>query len=129
MTNEDLNIAKRVKNDEFYTQYRDIQQEMEAYLEYDADVFRGKVVYCNCDDPYESNFFRFFVLNFDRLGLKQLMTTSYKPSPIANTQLELFGDNGAAQSKGRPKATANKFIINEVGDVDVDGQFNLADVV
>ena len=128
MANEDLNIARRVKNDEFYTQYRDIQQEIEAYLEYDANVFRGKVVYCNCDDPYESNFFRYFVLNFERLGLKRLMTTSYKPSPIANTQLELFGNGESVKRKGRPKATANRFIINEVGDIDGDGQFNLADV-
>ena len=57
------------------------------------NVFRGRVVYCNCDDPYESNFFRYFVLNFKKLRLKQLITTSYKPSPVANTQLELFGDN------------------------------------
>lgn len=129
MANENLTSAKRAKNDEFYTQYRDIQNEIEAYLEYDADVFRGKVVYCNCDDPYESNFFRYFVLNFKRLGLKQLMTTSYKPSPIANTQLELFGGSEASgKNKGRPKTTANRFIINEVGDIDGDGQFNLADV-
>ena len=129
MANENLTSAKRAKNDEFYTQYRDIQQEVEAYLEYDADVFRGKVVYCNCDDPYESNFFRYFVLNFKRLGMKRLMTTSYKPSPIANTQLELFGGSEAnKKSKGRPKTTANRFVINEVGDIDGDGQFNLADV-
>lgn len=83
MANENLTSAKRAKNDEFYTQYADIQKEIEAYLEFDADVFRGKVVYCNCDDPYESNFFRYFVLNFNKLGLKQLITTSYKPSPVA----------------------------------------------
>ncbi len=93
MANSNLTNAKRAKNDEFYTQYADIQKEMEAYVEYDADVFRGKVVYCNCDDPFESNFFRYFVLNFKKLGLKQLITTSYKPSPVANTQLALFGDD------------------------------------
>ena len=91
--NRHLTNAKRAKNDEFYTQFGDIQKEIEAYLEYNPDVFRGKVVYCNCDDPFESNFFRYFVLNFKKLGLKQLITTSYKPSPVANTQLELFGDN------------------------------------
>ena len=129
MANKNLTSAKRAKNDEFYTQYADIQKEMEAYLEYNPDVFRGKVVYCNCDDPYESNFFRYFVLNFKKLGLKQLITTSYKPSPIANTQLELFGDGEyPAKKKGRPKVTANKFIINKVHDMDGDGEFNLQDV-
>jgi len=129
MANKNLTNAKRVKNDEFYTQYSDIQKEIEAYLEHSPDVFRGKVVYCNCDDPFESNFFRYFVLNFNKLGLKQLITTSYKPSPVANTQLGLFGDDKTlTKSKGRPKVTANKFIINEVRDIDGDGEFNLRDV-
>jgi len=129
MANKNLNKAKGTKNDEFYTQYSDIQKEIAAYLEYNPDVFRGKVVYCNCDDPFESNFFRYFVLNFNKLGLKQLITTSYKPSPVANTQLQLFGDDKTLPKvKGRPKITANKFIINEVHDIDEDGEFNLKDV-
>ena len=129
MANKNLTNAKRVKNDEFYTQYSDIQKEIEAYLEYNPDVFRGKVVYCNCDDPFESNFFRYFVLNFNKFGLKQLITTSYKPSPVANTLLDLidYGKN-PDKAKGRPKVTANKFIINEVHDIDGDGEFNLKDV-
>ncbi len=126
---KNLTNAKRAKNDEFYTQYIDIQKEVEKYLEYNQDTFRNKVVYCNCDDPFESNFFRYFVLNFNRLGLKSLITTSYKPSPVANTQLGLFGDDKTlTKSKGRPKITANKFIINEVGDVDGDGSFTLEDI-
>jgi len=129
MANEFLTNAKKVKNDEFYTQYSDIQKEIEAYLEYNQNVFRDKVVYCNCDDPFESNFFRYFVLNFNKLGLKQLITTSYKPSPVANTQLGLFGDDKTlAKAKGRPKVTANKFIINDVKDIDGNGEFNLKDV-
>ena len=129
MANSNLSNAKKAKNDEFYTQYGDIQKEIEAYLEYNPDVFRDKVVYCNCDDPFESNFFRYFVLNFNKLGLKQLITTSYKPSPVANTQLGLFGDDKTlTKSKGRPKINANKFIINEVHDIDGDGEFNLKDV-
>jgi hypothetical protein len=127
--NKFLHKAKKSKSDEFYTQYVDIQKEVEAYLEYNPDTFRDKVVYCNCDDPFESNFFRYFVLNFERIGLKQLITTSYKPSPVANTQLQLFGDNETLkQTKGRPKVTANKFIINSVGDIDGDGEFSLNDV-
>ena len=115
MANNNLTNAKRAKNDEFYTQYGDIQKEIEAYLEYNPNIFRGKAVYCNCDDPFESNFFRYFVLNFKKLGLKQLVTTSYKPSPVANTQLGLFGDDKTpTKLKGRHKITANKFIINEV---------------
>lgn len=126
---KNLKKARKAKNDEFYTQYSDIQKEIEKYLDYNSDTFRNKVVYCNCDDPFESNFFRYFVLNFNKLGLKQLITTSYKPSPVANTQLSLFGnDKTIPKSKGRPKITANKFIINEVHDIDGDGEFNLKDV-
>jgi len=129
MPNKSLTNAKKAKNDEFYTQFSDIQKEVESYLEYDPDVFKGKVVYSNCDDPYESNFFRYFVLNFKRLGLKRLIATSYKPSPVANTQLGLFGDDVTLKPvKGRPKITANKFIINEVGDVNGDGSFTLEDI-
>jgi len=126
---KNLTNAKRAKNDEFYTQYGDIQKEIEKYLDFNPDTFRNKAVYCNCDDPFESNFFRFFVLNFHRLGLKQLITTSYKPSPVANTQLQLFGDDKTLpKAKGRPKITANKFIINEVHDIDDNNEFNLEDV-
>lgn len=127
--NKHLSNAKKAKNDEFYTQYQDIEKEINAYIEYNPKTFNNKVIYCNCDDPFESNFFRYFVLNFSKLWLKQLITTSYKPSPIANTQLELFGDDETIHiAKGRPKVTANKFIINEVYDVDGDGEFNLKDV-
>ena len=126
---KNLKNARRAKNDEFYTQYGDIQKEIEKYLDYNPDTFRNKVVYCNCDDPFESNFFRYFVLNFNKLELKQLITTSYKPSPVANTQLELYGnDKTLTKSKGRSKITANKFILNEVHDIDDDGEFNLKDV-
>lgn len=129
MANSNLTAAKSAKNDEFYTQYPDIEKEINAYLEFDPDTFRGKVVYSNCDDPYESNFFRYFVLNFNRLGLKQYIATSYKTSPIANTQLGLFGDDATIpQAKGRPKVTANRFVINDVGDMDDDGRFNLTDI-
>ena len=129
MANHNLSSAKRAKNDEFYTQFIDIQREIEAYLDYDPKTFKGKVVYCNCDDPYESNFFRYFVLNFKKLGLKRLITTSYKPSSLANTQLGLFGDDGTLPpAKGRPKVNANKFIINKVHDINGDGEFNLKDV-
>ena len=129
MANQNLSKAKRAKNDEFYTQFNDIQREIEAYLEFDPQTFKGKVVYCNCDDPYESNFFRYFVLNFKKLGLKRLITTSYKPSPMANTQLELLGnDSSLPQAKGRPKVNANKFIINKVHDFNGDGEFKLKDV-
>jgi hypothetical protein len=85
--NRSLHAAKAAKQDEFYTQYVDIQKEIEAYLEFDPDTFRGKVVYCNCDDPFESNFFKYFAANFNKLGLKKLITTSYDGSPIAGQRL------------------------------------------
>ncbi len=124
-SNSNLHRAARVKNDEFYTQLADIEKELRHY----KDQFRGKVVYCNCDDPFESNFFKYFAGNFNALGLKRLIATSYRPSPIANTQLGLFGsDEVLSKSKGRPKVTANKLIINEVSDVDGDGAFDLRDI-
>jgi len=124
-SNSNLKKANKAKNDEFYTQLVDIEKELKHYKE----QFRGKVVYCNCDDPFESNFFKYFASNFNALGLKRLIATSYKPSPIANTQLSLFGnDKTLAKIKGRPKTTANKFIINEVSDLDGDGAFDLRDI-
>jgi hypothetical protein len=130
MANSNLTSAKKAKNDEFYTQYSDIQKEIEAYLEYDKDTFKSKVVYCNCDDPFESNFFRYFTLNFKRLGLKRLITTSYKPSPIDETQLVLTGiiEPDEKPTKGRDKTEAKRFIINDVGDYDGDGAFNNSDI-
>ncbi len=126
---KNLKKARKAKNDEFYTQYIDIQKEIEKYIDYNPDTFRNKAVYCNCDDPFESNFFRYFVLNFNKLGLKKLITTSYKSSPVANTQLQLFGDDKPlTKVKGRPKINANKFIVSEVHDIDEDGEFNLKDV-
>lgn len=124
-SNKNLHKANKAKKDEFYTQLIDIEKELKHYKE----QFRGKVVYCNCDDPFESNFFKYFASNFKVLGLKRLIATSYKPSPIANTQLALFGEDKMLPTpKGRPKMTANKFIINEVGDLDGDGAFDLRDI-
>jgi len=124
-SNTGLHGARKAKKDEFYTQLVDIEKELKHY----KSQFRGKVVYCNCDDPFESNFFKYFAGNFNALGLKRLIATSYKPSPIANTQLGLFGNDKTLNTpKGRPKITANKLIINEVDDIDGDGAFDLRDV-
>lgn len=128
MANSNLTSAKKAKNDEFYTQYADIQKEIEAYLDYNPDTFKGKVVYCNCDDPLESNFFGFFADNFKRLGLKRLITTSYKPSPIANTLFDLTPYETEASRAPRPKDFAARFIIDDVGDYNGDGSFNRLDL-
>jgi hypothetical protein len=96
--NQNLAAAKASKQDEFYTQYVDIQKEVEAYLEFDPDTFRNKVVYCNCDDPFESHFFKYFAANFNKLGLKKLITTSYDGSPIAGAQLT-FGEYNEGNGK------------------------------
>ena len=77
MANTNLSKAKSAKNDEFYTQYADIQKEVNAYLDYDANVFRGKTILLPCDDPEWSNFTKFFAQNFERFGLKKLISTSY----------------------------------------------------
>lgn len=79
MANQNLSNAKNAKNDEFYTQYADIQKEMNAYLDYNPDVFRGKTILLPCDDPEWSNFTKFFAQNFERFGLKKLISTSYAP--------------------------------------------------
>jgi hypothetical protein len=124
--NQTLSSAKTAKQDEFYTQYVDIQKEVEAYLEFDPDTFRGKVVYCNCDDPLESNFFKYFAANFNKLGLKKLITTSYDGSPIAG-QVTLFPEYDEGNGKrGRPKAIAVQ--IEEVKDFTGDGAVGIEDV-
>ncbi len=132
-SNQNLRNANKAKKDEFYTQLVDIEKELKHYKQ----QLKGKVIYCNCDDPFESNFFKYFILNFNHLGLKKLITTSFKPSPIANTELvlqpSLFGDDPKIVSKkeelkGRPKVTANKFIITDVGDVNGDGAYDIKDV-
>lgn len=124
--NSTLATAKAAKQDEFYTQFYDIQREVEAYLEFNEDTFRDKVVYCNCDDPYESNFFKFFALNFNRLGLKKLLASSYDGSPIAGTQLSLPELNQGAPDRKRPTAMAVE--ITKVEDLDGNGGADLHDV-
>ena len=119
-SNSNLNKAAKVKNDEFYTQLADIEKELKRY----KDQFRGKVVYSNCDDPFESNFFKYFAANFNALGLKKLITTSYTKSPIAGGQLPLFEVEGLKPSGKEPF----KIEINEVPDTDGDGAINLDDV-
>jgi hypothetical protein len=124
--NQGLHTAKTAKQDEFYTQYVDIQKEVEAYLEFDPDTFRGKIVYCNCDDPFESNFFKYFAANFNRLGLKKLVTTSYDGSPIAGAQLT-FGEYDEGNGKRqKPKAIAVE--IEEVKNVNGDAATGIENV-
>lgn len=110
----------RNKKDEFYTQLSDIENELRHYKEH----FRGKVVLCNCDDPYESNFFKYFALNFNNLGLKKLMATCYDGSPIMGQELQLF----TFDDEGEDKRIAYKVEITEVTDTNGDGVVNLADV-
>ena len=124
--NRSLGIAKAAKQDEFYTQYVDIQKEVEAYLELDPNTFRGKAVYCNCDDPFESNFFKYFAANFNKLGLKKLVTTSYDGSPIAG-QGTLFPEYNEGNGK-RQKPKALAVILDRVKDEDGDGAANMTDV-
>ena len=83
--NKSLNAAIKAKQDEFYTQLPDIEDELKHYKRH----FEGKTVFCNCDDPYESNFFKYFAMNFNQLGLKKLIATCYDGSPIADKQLSL----------------------------------------
>ncbi|MBI4778959.1 adenine-specific methyltransferase EcoRI family protein, partial [Candidatus Falkowbacteria bacterium] len=119
-SNRNLHKANQAKKDEFYTQLVDIEKELKHYKE----QFRGKVVYCNCDDPFESNFFKYFAANFNALGLKKLITTSYTKSPIAGGQLLLFEVKGL-KPKGKEPF---KIEIKEVPDADGNGATNIDDV-
>src|SRR5438094_1728512 len=120
--NETFGRASRAKNDEFYTQLVDIEAELRHY----RDQFRGKVVFCNCDDPYESNFFKYFAMNFNHLGLKKLITTSYTGSPITGEQLSLLDIEG--MPKDVPEKPAYRVEITEVADANNDGAIDLFDV-
>lgn len=119
--NKNLIKAKKTKNDEFYTQLPDIENELQHYKE----QFRDKVVFCNCDNPFESNFFKYFAMNFNHLKLKKLITTCYKNSPIANTELSLF-DYESPENK--TTKSPHKIIITKVDDYNNDHKEDIADV-
>lgn len=121
--NSVLRKANKEKKDEFYTKLADIELEMRNYL----DAFKGKVVFCNCDDPYESEFFKYFAANFNFLGIKKLIATCYAGSPIVYTQLDLFGNTTISVTDVNSKK-AYKIEINEVNDENGDGRIDLADV-
>lgn len=122
--NKALSKAKDAKKDEFYTQLSDIENELHHYWEH----FRGKTILCNCDDPYESNFFKYFAMHFNHLGLKKLICTCYAGSPVQETQLSLFGDDvpvGEPQTDRKPY----KIVIeNEIPDMNGSGAVDLTDV-
>ena len=118
--NASLHAAEKAKQDEFYTQLEDIEKELKYYKQH----FQGKVVLCNCDDPYESNFFKYFALNFNKLGLKKLIATCYDGSPVAGDELPLLFEI----EEREPKKIAYKVEITEVSDYNGDGAINLSDV-
>lgn len=120
MANKNLNSARKAKKDEFYTQISDIEKELQHYWAH----FRGKTVLCNCDDPYESNFFKYFALNFNQLGLKKLICTCYNGSPVQGGELITF----FKEFNEEPKKVAYKAEITEVKDMNGDGAVDLSDV-
>ncbi len=120
MATRNIDKAKEAKKDEFYTQLADIENELKHYRQH----FRGKTILCNCDDPYESNFFKYFANNFNAFGLKKLIATCYNGSPVQGNELMLdFGD-----FTEEPKKIAYKVEITEVTDANGDGRIDLADV-
>jgi hypothetical protein len=115
--NKDLTKARNAKKDEFYTQLTDIEKELRYYKKH----FSGKTVFCNCDDPFESNFFKYFVLNFNRLGLKKLIATCYTGSPIANQQLSIFDILGEGEeNQNKPYKAVVTTVYDKTGDGGVD---------
>lgn len=119
-SNAVLKEARANKKDEFYTRLEDIENEMRHYKQH----FRNKVILCNCDDPFESNFFKYFVLNFNRLGLKKLIATCYTGSPIGGKQLSLFDVFEDAQNDYKPY----KAIVTSVYDTTGDGGIDMLDI-
>lgn len=112
MANKNLTAAKAAKNDEFYTELPEIQAELSNY----TDKFQGKVVFCNCDDPFESNFVKYFLMNFNRLGLKELIATGYQTSPITGTELPI------AEIPYSLRVTETKqYLVGTQTDLDVAG--------
>ena len=130
--NQNLNSAKSARKDEFYTQLTDIEKEMRYYRKH----FKGKTVFCNCDDPFESNFFKYFVLNFNRLGLKKLIATCYATSPIMGSQLRFHTDDSGQMSflfDDEPNEENNvkrpyKAVVTTVHDTTGDGGVDMFDV-
>ena len=127
-----LNAAAKAKKDEFYTQLTDIEKEMRYYRKH----FKGKTILCNCDDPFESNFFKYFVLNFNRLGLKKLIATCYATSPIMGNQLKFHMDSTGQMSclfdeepidDGKVRRPY-KAIVTTVHDTTGDGGVDMFDV-
>lgn len=129
MANSNLKEAKAAKNDEFYTQFHDIEIEMNAYLEYDPDVFRGKTVLLPCDDPEWSNFTRYFAAKFDELGLKKLISTSYAPeSKKYKTpyQPSLFEQDAPQFDRTKTSIKGKIFVLEQ--DKSGDGRINIDDL-
>ena len=129
MANTNLANAKTAKNDEFYTQYPDIQKEINAYLDYDPNVFRGKTVLLPCDDPEWSNFTKFFAQNFELLGLKKLISTSYAPESKKYKmpyQPTLFETQQPYFDSDKSKTHGKIFVLTE--DVSGDGRINIEDL-
>ena len=126
MANDKLHRAKLQKNDEFYTQYSDIQKEINAYVEYDQNVFRGKTILLPCDDPEWSNFTKFFAQNFERFGLKKLISTSYANDKKENViiQLSLFESESPKYDEKKTNSHGKIFVldrdINKTGKIDID---------
>ncbi|MBD3878295.1 MAG: adenine-specific methyltransferase EcoRI family protein [Quinella sp. 1Q5] len=121
--NKNLNSAAKAKKDEFYTQIRDIENELWHYQKF----FAGKTVLCNCDDPYESDFFKYFMIYFNQLGLRKVIATCYAGSPIVQTELDFFGTQNYNPHFDK-RTQAIKLEVTEVTDLNGDGAADLADV-
>lgn len=129
MPTENLTKAKKAKNDEFYTQYHYIEKEIAAYLEYNPDTFREKTILCPCDDPEWSNFTKYFAQNFQRLGIKKLISTSYAiESKIykSNYQPSLFETKNSQYDKKKTRINGKIFTLTQ--DLSGDGIINFEDI-
>ncbi|WP_394713943.1 adenine-specific methyltransferase EcoRI family protein [Escherichia coli] len=127
--NSNLSAAKKAKNDEFYTQYHDIEKEMNAYLDFNKDVFRGKTILLPCDDPEWSNFTLYFAQNFERLGLKKLISTSYAhQSKQLNTayQPSLFESESKQYDSDKSQKHGKIYTLTE--DSNHDGVIDFKDI-
>ncbi len=128
MATKNLQTAKAGKKDEFYTQFSDIQREVNAYLEYDANVFRDKTILLPCDDPEWSNFTKFFAHNFEQFGIRKLISTSYAPESkrIKSWEPTLFESDSPYYDADKSKTNGKIFVLDH--DTNANGRIDINDL-
>ena len=123
---EVMTAAQNANKNEFYTQYKDIEKEVNSYVEYNKDVFRDKVILLPCDDPEWSNFTKYFAANFERFGIRKLISTSYARGWANNHQITLFEMKSPEYDASKHERHGKKYVLER--DTDGSGHINQKDI-